>query len=215
MTRKEKINLINHLKYNRDIGADYLITDKDADEIIKALEHDTPMKVKVEEWIDTRCPNPDCKCELSTHHGDGYYTIDLKPDFCPVCGQALLWDESEEELEEEIKLIELIQTEDCMHRQSAQNKIKEIFNKYDLSYEDGERKISTGGSAYALGHASDDLPLVTPQPKTGWWIEERNDYGELINWHCSNCYEDSGFITTCKWDYCPECGARMVESEDE
>ena len=38
MTREDRIKLINHLKYNRSIGADYLITDNDADEIIKALE---------------------------------------------------------------------------------------------------------------------------------------------------------------------------------
>lgn len=58
------------------------------------------------------------------------------------------------------------------------------------------------------------LPSVTPQQKMGWWIEERNDYGEIINWHCSNCYDDSGFITTCKWDYCPNCGAKMQEVEE-
>ena len=39
MTREEKrTRLIRHLKYNRSIGADYLITDEDADEIIEALE---------------------------------------------------------------------------------------------------------------------------------------------------------------------------------
>jgi len=38
MTREDRIKLINHMKYNRSVGADYLITDKDADEIIKALE---------------------------------------------------------------------------------------------------------------------------------------------------------------------------------
>ena len=38
MTREERTKLIKHLKYNRSIGAAYLITDKDADEIIKALE---------------------------------------------------------------------------------------------------------------------------------------------------------------------------------
>lgn len=40
MNREEKEKLIRHLKYNREIGADYLITDKDADEIIKALEQE-------------------------------------------------------------------------------------------------------------------------------------------------------------------------------
>ena len=38
MTREEKEKLIRHLKYNMEIGADCLITDKDVVEIIKALE---------------------------------------------------------------------------------------------------------------------------------------------------------------------------------
>ena len=54
-----------------------------------------PKRVDVQKWIYTECPNPNCNFELSTHHGDGYYSIEYKPDFCPNCGQALLW-ESEE-----------------------------------------------------------------------------------------------------------------------
>lgn len=50
---------------------------------------------------------------------------------------------------------------DAISRQAAQAKIKAICEQYHLSYEDGERKVSTGGSAYALGHAFDDLPSVT------------------------------------------------------
>ena len=59
-----------------------------------------------------------------------------------------------------------------------------------------------------------DLPPVTPTRPKGRWIEERNDYGEITHWHCSNCYDDSGFTTTCKWDYCPNCGADMREVEE-
>jgi len=55
------------------------------------------------------------------------------------------------------------------------------------------------------------LPLVNPQPKTGHWIEEIDDYGEVTCWHCDKCYEESGFTTDCKWDFCPNCGAEMVE----
>ena len=40
MTREEKEELIRYLKYNLEIGADYLITDEDAVEIIKALEQE-------------------------------------------------------------------------------------------------------------------------------------------------------------------------------
>ena len=49
MTREERIKLINHLKYNRSIGADYLLTDEDAEEIIKALEQESILdKIRVE-----------------------------------------------------------------------------------------------------------------------------------------------------------------------
>lgn len=46
-------------------------------------------------------------------------------------------------------------------RKAARAKIKSICNEYGISYEDGEKKVSTGGSAYALGHALDDLPPVS------------------------------------------------------
>ena len=54
-----------------------------------------PKRVNVQKWMYTKCPNPNCNYVLSTHHGDGYYSIEHEPDFCPDCGQALLW-ESEE-----------------------------------------------------------------------------------------------------------------------
>lgn len=45
-----------------------------------------PKRVNVQKWIYTECPNPNCDYVLSTHHGDGYYSIEHKPDFCPNCG---------------------------------------------------------------------------------------------------------------------------------
>ena len=54
-----------------------------------------------------------------------------------------------------------------------------------------------------------ELPSVEEcECKVGKWIEERDDYGELTAWHCSNCYDETGFSTTCAWDYCPSCGSR-------
>ena len=61
----------------------------------------------------------------------------------------------------------------------------------------------------------DDVLDIIDKYIEGHWIEERNDYGEITHWHCSNCYDDSGFITTCKWDYCPNCGADMRGDSDE
>lgn len=56
---------------------------------------------------------------------------------------------------------------DAISRQMAKDRIKAICEKYGLSYEEGERKPATGGSAYALGHAFDDLPPAVPK---GEWI---------------------------------------------
>ena len=67
-------------------------------------------------------------------------------------------------------------------------------------------------NGYDLGKKrADTCPLVeTEELKTGEWIEERDDYGELTGWHCSNCYDKTGFVTTCAWDYCPKCGSKNI-----
>lgn len=57
------------------------------------------------------------------------------------------------------------------------------------------------------------LPPVTPTRKVGKWIAERDDYGNITGWHCSNCYDKTGFVTTCAWDYCPSCGSRNEVEE--
>lgn len=61
---------------------------------------------------------------------------------------------------------------------------------------------------------SDTMPSDCPlaeieEHKVGKWIEERDDYGDITAWHCSNCYDKTGFVTTCAWDYCPSCGTKM------
>ena len=61
---------------------------------INALEKQIPKKVKIEQWIYTKC---DCGYEFSRHHGDGYYSIPLenKTKYCPNCGQKLDWSDEE------------------------------------------------------------------------------------------------------------------------
>ena len=94
----------------------------------------------------------------------------------------------------------LEQNGDCISRQRALEPYKTLDDNDTIS-------------VWMIRKNIEETPSVSLQSKIGHWIEERDDYGEIMNWHCSNCYEDSGFITTCKWDYCPECGARM-ESEE-
>ena len=60
----------------------------------------------------------------------------------------------------------------------------------------------------------DCLPPVTPQQKIGHWIEHPHEAGlnwEYSKYECSECHywaEDDS-------DYCPDCGAKMAESECE
>ena len=51
------------------------------------------------------------------------------------------------------------------------------------------------------------LPPVTPQPKTGRWI-----FDEILdrNYYCSECKS----MGVDYWDYCPNCGAKMVEPQE-
>jgi len=58
-----------------------------------------PKKVNIQWWTHTECPNPNCNHELSTHHYDGYYFFKHKPNFCPNCGQALLWESEDNKTE--------------------------------------------------------------------------------------------------------------------
>lgn len=91
MSREEREKLIKHLKYNRSIGADYLITDKDADEIIKALEQEpsvTPTRKKgkwimTSDYLTTAYGSVDyvkCSCcgEDSLEEGDFYPNCEAK-----------------------------------------------------------------------------------------------------------------------------------------
>jgi len=52
------------------------------------------------------------------------------------------------------------------------------------------------------------LPSVTPQPKTGHWTRTV-DKAEYLVWEC-NCGWQQRFAT----NYCPNCGAKMTESEE-
>lgn len=66
------------------------------------------------------------------------------------------------------------------------------------------------------------LPSVTPKQKMGRWEWVQYDYIPKIgNWHCSECRcivvmcvskEEEGGIPL--YNFCPNCGAKMAESED-
>ena len=46
----------------------------------------------------------------------------------------------------------------------------------------------------------------------GRWVKEKTDV--LIHWHCSAC-EECFFLDKPNSEYCPHCGAKMDEEENE
>lgn len=67
------------------------------------------------------------------------------------------------------------------------------------------------------------LPSVLPKQKTGHWIEyTRVLIPEPFNkweqaWYCSECgygNQESDESAWLEWNYCPKCGAKMVEPQD-
>lgn len=62
--------------------------------VTEAVRKQVPLK------IESQCQNFACtKCVcghvFSVHHGDGYYSLPekRKTNYCPDCGQRLLWEE--------------------------------------------------------------------------------------------------------------------------
>lgn len=70
--------------------------------IVNVLKKQTPYKVKIEQWTDTRCI---CGYVFSEDLEDGYYTVPLenKTNFCRNCGQKLDWDYMQEDEENEME----------------------------------------------------------------------------------------------------------------
>lgn len=111
------------------------------------------------------------------------------------------------------RLLEQQPCDDVVSREMAINSL------IDNTYLDG----------YDLAEALDaienkeKLPSVTPKQKTGKWEWVQYDYNpKLGNWNCSECRsvviecvgkEEKGGIPLYK--YCPQCGAKMQESEDK
>lgn len=111
----------------------------------------------------------------------------VRHHFCPNCGKPV--DNSNK--------TELKPCEDCISRQAALEKAKDY-----------------GGQTYLIPvNSVKALPPVTPQQKTGAWIN-----GNPI---CPCCGEDKfkdlDADIWADWQpkFCPNCGARMEKAEDE
>ena len=65
----------------------------------------------------------------------------------------------------------------------------------------------------------EDLPIADVEPvrHAKWshdYIKDGMEYSDWFNLHCSVCGQMQ-FSTFGKWNYCPYCGAKMDEEEQE
>lgn len=107
--------------------------------------------------------------------------------------------------------IEKATEQDCISRQAVLDALDK--GKYSNTFCE-EHNIDWSINLGMAHIVVNELKPATPQSKTGHWIEHPHEAGE--NWEfsryeCSECHiwvdDDS--------DYCPNCGAKMAESEDK
>ena len=113
--------------------------------------------------------------------------------------------EDAEALDMAIKALEQQPCEDCISREAVLDILKDKWNMFSDANDAIQESIDT----------IEALSPVTPQPKIGEWVKtfEPNEAEPFILWECSNCHKT--VIGSMKSDYCPNCGARMKEGEDE
>ncbi len=117
-------------------------------------------------------------------------------EMCEMWAKAKSENPSGKVYEEHKMILELLKQapcEDAISRQAALDVI------YDYEYKKDMRK------------ALEALPPVNPQePKTGHWISHFSPV-TYERWHvCSHCRSE----VKLKTDYCPSCGAEMVEPQE-
>ena len=93
--------------------------------------------------------------------------------------------------------------EDCISREETFNKINTLIAEYI--------PLMLPGWTLPLNIARtiNELPPVTPQPKTGQWIRQTDDYHDY--YECEHCGIAVGLDDV--RNYCPNCGAKMEAKE--
>ena len=120
---------------------------------------------------------------------------------------------SEEQAEKELAVKNDLEV-DCVSRAEA---IKCLECDFDIT---GKENMKTVVNYINSAHDKIvNLPRVKQEPKTGHWIS-RWHAGHAFHFHvCSECNEEFSCdmetgISIDNYRYCPNCGAKMAESED-
>lgn len=60
------------------------------------------------------------------------------------------------------------------------------------------------------------IKVLEQEPKTGYWIQtqEKDDAEPFILWKCSCCHKEFRSVVHKVSNYCPNCGIKMVEPQE-
>lgn len=162
---------------------------------------------------------------------------------CHLNDEMGTMDEQMECLQMSIEALEQQPCEDCISREEAINKIEEWANGFEEGgYFSGKSVADAiracGGiiaelppvrpkytdaeidRAQAVEQAYVDkmVELVAEEAKRpkGKWIKYQEPWGGMQGWKCSNCknhYDVSSVYTIIPYNYCPNCGAKMLQED--
>ncbi len=112
-----------------------------------------------------------------------------------------------------IKVLEQKPCEDCISRQAAINSLGEC----PMVWTDSDAEITAERDWKDTVKMLKRLPSVTPHPKIGHWINlEKTKYkGQVLPFWCRYECSKCGGHGEETFNYCPNCGAKMGESEDK
>lgn len=120
-----------------------------------------------------------------------------------------------------VDLMDVLETqgpcEDCVSRQAVLDALNNHTYSEEFCVEHHIDWSINLGTAHIV---INDLPSVTPQPKTGKWIKYCIPRCGEQHYRCTSCgyyinFGQWGEVYTKQFKYCPNCGARMEAESEE
>ncbi len=108
-----------------------------------------------------------------------------------------------------IKALKSQSSDDCISREAVINELKLGYFSKELQEGKNDPCVIDAMVDWAIRSVKHQ-PSVTPQQKIGHWIlHPKGIYAHLV---CSKCLSSAPY--DCETNYCPNCGAKMLEPQE-